>query len=405
MLYNPNLRDSLIGNRYIDKRGIGCIIDKEVYRHPTSWKKDKLLLKFDNKTERVYSKLHIAKRITDNKINVESSISAYEYIGKKYKDKHGNHECEVLLVIKQRYTYWTSIVRVKWDTGLETEHMLYKIVKSKIPYNRAINKSKADKYILKEYKPFIWRYGGYCEIPENNIDTVYPADALTKWKAMLTRCYKEKYQEKAYENVDVCDEWKNFYNFGVWYSRNYVKDWVLDKDLKGLDHYGPDACMLIPLKLNASLIIKPCTHNYPSGVYVTNLPGRKPYVSSVTIHGHTVNCDYHNDVMSAFMHAKIVKEYYIYQLSEFMFGDTKDTREFEIKKLCEEFQMNDKRYESNDCITESMIIKYLQDKTGSKNTNYYALRSLFVSQKYDFFNKRYKKVIDIMNQEFSESRP
>lgn len=400
-MINTDTRDSLIGKRFIDRRGIGCVVCKEIVKHPTNWKRDRVLLKFDNNTEKIYSKNSIVKQINGDRINIDSIISAYEFIGKKYMDKHKNHECTVMSVVKKRYTYESTVVKVKWDTGVETEHLLGKIIGSRIPYNRAIKKSNSNKYTLKPFKDFTWRYGGYCKIPENADIKYYPADAFTKWTAMMTRCYKKEWQEKAYENVEVCDEWKNFYNFGCWYSNNYIVDWVLDKDLKGLNHYGPDSCTFIPLKLNASLIIKPGSDKYPSGIYLTRLPGRKPYVSSISTHGHTVNCDYHNTVIDGFMCSKIVKEYYVEKLGEKIFSNMTKKYEFDVLQLCKNFQVHDKRYGNKDRITESDIIKYLQDKTKYNSDDYFKLRGVFVSQRYDFFKKRYDLIDQILNQEFN----
>lgn len=392
----------LIGKRLIDKRGIGCVIDRLICKHPNNSRKDQYLVKFDNKTERVYSRIHLIHHIKDDILEVESSVSAYEFIGKEFLDKTGDHKCMILAVTKQRYNFAHSYIKVKWDTGVETEHLLGKIIHSRIPYHRACAHKDKDKYRLITLTNFEWKFGGYCKIPESLTYFVIELDGLVKWKSMMTRCYQKKFQEKAYEKIEVCKEWFNFYNFGLWYRENRVKDWVLDKDLKGLNHYGPDSCMFIPAKLNAVLVIKPGADHYPSGIYKTNLPGRKPYVAAFNVHGKTINCDYHNSIIDGFIRVKILKEYYISELAEKMFSDTTDPNEFKILNLCRSFQVHDKRYEHKDRITETQIIEYLQKETNRYDIdNYYELRSYYIHKYEDFFQPRKEKINQTIKEEFN----
>lgn len=76
------------------------------------------------------------------------------------------------------------------------------------------------------------------------------------WRAMLARCYNPKH--KAYPQyggagVTVCQEWHTFQNFARWYQENYVQGWHIDKDLYGLQEYGPKTCVFLPEPINQLL--------------------------------------------------------------------------------------------------------------------------------------------------------
>lgn len=82
--------------------------------------------------------------------------------------------------------------------------------------------------------------------------------AYKKWRAMIVRCYSEKYifEHPTYKDCTVCNEWHNFQNFAEWFENNYyeipgeIMD--LDKDIlvEGNKVYSPDTCVIIPQFLN-----------------------------------------------------------------------------------------------------------------------------------------------------------
>lgn len=78
------------------------------------------------------------------------------------------------------------------------------------------------------------------------------------WKAMLQRCYDEKFRNKwqSYAEVVVCEEWLNYQNFATWYTANYIEGWQLDKDIKskGNKIYSPNTCMFVPKDINRLFI-------------------------------------------------------------------------------------------------------------------------------------------------------
>ena len=79
-----------------------------------------------------------------------------------------------------------------------------------------------------------------------------------KWRAMIVRCYSEKYiaEHPTYKDCIVCDEWHNYQNFAKWFENNYyeipgeIMD--LDKDIMIIENkiYSPDTCVIIPQSLN-----------------------------------------------------------------------------------------------------------------------------------------------------------
>ena len=93
--------------------------------------------------------------------------------------------------------------------------------------------------------------------------TLRKAKEYKAWQSMLLRCYNKKEQErsrnKTYKNCTVCEEWHNFTNFYNWITKqeNYNlwknnKHWHVDKDIlkQGNKEYSPNACCLVPDKLN-----------------------------------------------------------------------------------------------------------------------------------------------------------
>lgn len=82
------------------------------------------------------------------------------------------------------------------------------------------------------------------------------------WHAMIDRCYNEKnYRFKWYGGigVTVCEEWHMFENFKIWYDKNYIKDYQVDKDIlcEKLNIvpaiYSPETCMFISKKENIGI--------------------------------------------------------------------------------------------------------------------------------------------------------
>ncbi|QOE32309.1 DNA binding protein [Klebsiella phage Muenster] len=78
------------------------------------------------------------------------------------------------------------------------------------------------------------------------------------WVGFLRRCYSNNRSLKniSYTNTVVCDEWKYYSNFKIWYYNNYIEGYQIDKDVIGgtLDIYSPETCAFIPNLINSCII-------------------------------------------------------------------------------------------------------------------------------------------------------
>ncbi len=78
------------------------------------------------------------------------------------------------------------------------------------------------------------------------------------WLHLLNRAYSEKYHQShpTYIGVTVCDEWLLFSRFANWFTKNYIGDYDLDKDLlkQNNKQYSPDACRYVPQYVNKVLL-------------------------------------------------------------------------------------------------------------------------------------------------------
>lgn len=80
------------------------------------------------------------------------------------------------------------------------------------------------------------------------------------WRAMIQRCYDEKFHERqpSYKDCTVCNEWHDFQVFADWFDINYPNDggnYELDKDLKATGNkiYSPMTCTFIDKSINMFL--------------------------------------------------------------------------------------------------------------------------------------------------------
>ncbi|WP_417669375.1 hypothetical protein [Pseudoalteromonas tetraodonis] len=108
--------------------------------------------------------------------------------------------------------------------------------------------------VLNRFKPKVHGVGYLGVGPHKALKT---NDAYTRWAHMLQRCYSGYSCCSSYSECTVCDEWHNFQNFADWHCENYPKDggkYEIDKDIKnpGNKVYGPEACLFVTRKENAS---------------------------------------------------------------------------------------------------------------------------------------------------------
>lgn len=112
------------------------------------------------------------------------------------------------------------------------------------------------------------KYGvGYIGVGrhKSRYDSITQNPYYTTWTYMLERCYSEKlrYKHPTYDDCYVCDEWHNFQIFADWCEINYYsthdnKRMHIDKDIlvKGNKIYSPEACMIVPQRINMMFMTK-----------------------------------------------------------------------------------------------------------------------------------------------------
>lgn len=180
------------------------------------------------------------------------------------------------------------------------------------------------------YEPRIYNHGylgeGKYKVSENKKLT----KCYSAWNGMLRRCYDNKYKEKhlTYEDCEVCDEWLNIQNFGVWFDENYyeIKDGImcLDKDILHKDNkiYSPENCVFVPHNINV-LFTKRDNYRgeYPIGVCYNKRDGN--FASYCSIYNFEENkskskhLGYYNTPQQAFSAYKQFKEQYIKQVADY----------------------------------------------------------------------------------------
>lgn len=108
------------------------------------------------------------------------------------------------------------------------------------------------------------------------------------WSNMLLRTIDNPLKKNfpAYEECELCEEWKEYANFKVWYdnpANGYMEGYDLDKDLlsNGKKVYSPETCCFIPKHLNFLLRNKQKHDGFPNGVYKNG----KGYQSRFTYKG------------------------------------------------------------------------------------------------------------------------
>lgn len=155
-------------------------------------------------------------------------------------------------------------------------------------------------------------------VSENN-------EAYVKWRNMIHRCYDEKITSSlpSYKGCSVCDEWLLFSNFKVWFDKNHIDGYELDKDIlvKGNKVYSPDTCCFIPPRLNKLLLTNKGRRN---GIVGVLLKGEKyeAYMSMINEHGKRIrkHIGYYSTAETAFEAYRKEKEAYVKDVATKLFN-------------------------------------------------------------------------------------
>ena len=146
-------------------------------------------------------------------------------------------------------------------------------------------------------------------------------EAYQKWKAILDRCIRNDYSNKAissYKDCTVCEEWLNFQYFAKWFYENKYPcndPLCVDKDIlvHGNKLYSPDTCLLVPQRINLLFVKeKGRRGSLPIGVYKE----KNTYISSITKLYKKERIGSSDNKKEAFQKYKIEKEKYIKSVAE-----------------------------------------------------------------------------------------
>jgi len=119
---------------------------------------------------------------------------------------------------------------------------------------------KANKNVKDRLKPNVQGVGYYGYGNMDTSTTTYKK-LYGIWQFMLLRCYRPKENHKSYNDVKVCDRWKNFTEFyhDAFSLKNFQEfvdseyKYQLDKDFYGSKLYCKEACIFISAKMNKTL--------------------------------------------------------------------------------------------------------------------------------------------------------
>ena len=178
------------------------------------------------------------------------------------------------------------------------------------------------------YKPDNWSkqtakrvmYGvGYHGILYTNSNE----ESYKRWHWIMNRCYSNAVHklQPAYKDCELCEEWKNYSNFKLWYEqhitdiRMFDESFELDKDIliKGNKIYSPETVCFIPKIVNSLFTNgKENRGKYPLGVYKE---GEK-FRAVMSFAGKKIKLGTFNTAEEAFARYKVYKEDFIKDIAE-----------------------------------------------------------------------------------------
>lgn len=368
--------------------------------------RSRFYIEFDNGYGRWYCKPHIIQNMSGLKKNIVSNKMPDEFIGSTYNIK--NERVTILGVHKRRYSYRLSFMIVRWDDGTEGIHRLVDIMNGRIrkKTNTELDRNLQPRII---YTGQTDSFGIYCKIPDEIGDTYKTSEkAVYDHRNMMRRCYSKNTKTSgniSYLNNDiyVCKEWHNIYNFVKWHELNYKPGYELDKDLINpfAHKYSPETCIYIPKILNKSLAVRATNNEYPNGIYKCNLPGRSPYPSGIEINGRFVSAGYFTNILESFIYRKILREYYIGTLAYKLFGCSKLGIDRRILYYCMNYQVFDIRPNVENLIKNDYVINYLKDKTKLTSDDYFILKEKFIKMNSKYFDIKFKVISKCIDDELN----
>lgn len=179
---------------------------------------------------------------------------------------------------------------------------------------------KPDNWSRKLIEPIMYGVGYHGLLYENS-----KVESYRRWHYMMNRCYSTAIHElqPEYEGCKVCEEWKNYSNFKIWYDENVIawKDlgetYELDKDIliKGNKVYSPETVSFVPKLINSLFINgKKNRGDCPLGVYYEK--DKNKYRACMSLLGQRIKLGTFDTVEDAFARYKEYKEDFIKDIAE-----------------------------------------------------------------------------------------
>lgn len=193
------------------------------------------------------------------------------------------------------------------DTGEDSEEFIIKVMND--------IKFKPHDWSGKYLKPIM------CGIGYAGTERDSKSVSYIKWHDMIHRSYNAKFhiRNPQYKDCEVCEEWKNYSNFKVWYEAHCYGDTVLDLDkdilYKGNKVYSPETCCLVPHEINAIFTNgKRRKENYPTGIHYNK--EKNEFWAEYNISGKKTKLGYFPTIEEAFQTYKKFKENVIRETAE-----------------------------------------------------------------------------------------
>lgn len=116
-----------------------------------------------------------------------------------------------------------------------------------------------------------------------------------RWSNMIKRCYSLTIHKKytTYIGCTVCEEWKLYSNFKLWFDKNYIDGYELDKDIliDGNKIYSPETCCFVPRYINLLFTDSNKSRGlYPIGVHLHNKINK--FISLINTHHKRIYLGY-----------------------------------------------------------------------------------------------------------------
>lgn len=146
------------------------------------------------------------------------------------------------------------------------------------------------------------------------------AESYLRWRDMLQRCYNEKLHERYHQYIGckVCEEWKNYSNFKVWWDEHKPDlNTDLDKDILFKENkiYSPETCAFVPHEINTLFVNgKGRRGDLPLGVYFDT--DKSKYRANMSFMGRSIKLGAFETPEDAFARYKEYKEDFIKDIAE-----------------------------------------------------------------------------------------